>query len=91
MKEKKKAKPKFAKFKTEKHQYKAGKSWVSTATENWGVTGDFVKPYDISKDGYETTKHYKLPDGRYIAETVGTRNHPSRKKFIVQDGEIIKK
>jgi hypothetical protein len=83
-------KPKFAEFTTSRHPYKAGKSWVSTATKNWGVSGNFMKHYDVSKDGYYTTKHYKLPDGRYIAETVGSKAHPHRETFIVKDGKIEK-
>lgn len=81
-------KPKFVEFTTTRHSYKAGKSWVSTATKNWGVSGDFVSAYDVSKDGYYTTKYYKLPEGNYIAETVGSKNHPKRMKFIVKDGKI---
>lgn len=81
-------KPRFAEFTTSRHPYKAGKSWVSTATKNWGVSGNFVRAYDVSKDGNYTTKHYKLPDGNYIAETVGSKSYPDRKKFIVKDGKI---
>lgn len=77
-------------FSVSAHQYKAGKAWVCQATENWGVSGKFMNPTETIRDGYETTKHFKLPNGKYIAETIGSKSSAKRIRLEIVDNVIVK-
>lgn len=82
---------KLVEYDVEQHQYKAGKAWIAKATKNWGVEKDsWQKPYDVVKEGYYTTKFYKLPDGRYVANTVGSKRFQKRIRLEIKGGEIVK-